>query len=92
MANPERTRELLVALLLLGVVFFAPPLLFVFNKAVRILGVPALYLYLFAAWAVLIGLVALAAGRLADSREFADDRPEPRRYDGPQGKDGTRDA
>ena len=60
MLRPSRTRELLIALFLLGALLLAPPLLIIFNKATRILGMPALYLYLFAVWAALIALVALA--------------------------------
>jgi hypothetical protein len=60
MLRPSRTRELLIALFLLGALVFAPPLLIIFNKAIRILGIPLLYFYLFAAWGVLIALVALA--------------------------------
>jgi hypothetical protein len=60
MLRPSRTRELLVALFLLGALVFAPPLLIIFNKAIRILGIPLLYFYLFAAWGTLIALVALA--------------------------------
>jgi hypothetical protein len=66
MQAPSRTRELLIALFLLGVLLFAPPLLLVFNSATRILGVPTLYLYLFAVWAALIALIALAVERAAD--------------------------
>jgi uncharacterized membrane protein len=60
MLRPSRTRELLIALFLLGALVFAPPLLIIFNKAIRIFGIPVLYLYLFAAWGALIALVALA--------------------------------
>jgi predicted tellurium resistance membrane protein TerC len=63
MQAPSRTRELLVALLLLGVLLFVPPLLTIFNQATRILGVPMLYLYLFVVWAALIALVAFAVER-----------------------------
>jgi hypothetical protein len=50
-----------VALFLLGVVAFNPPLLAIFNVDTPILGVPLLYLYVFLAWGVLIALVRLAA-------------------------------
>jgi uncharacterized membrane protein len=60
MLRPSRTRELLIALFLLGALVFAPPLLIIFNKAIRIFGIPVLYFYLFAAWGALIALVALA--------------------------------
>jgi hypothetical protein len=60
MLRPSRTRELLIALFLLGALVFAPPLLIIFNKAILILGIPVLYFYLFGAWGALIALVALA--------------------------------
>jgi hypothetical protein len=66
MPAPGRTRELLVALFLLGALLFAPPLLLLFNQPTRILGVPILYLYLFAVWAVLIALVAFVVERADD--------------------------
>ena len=58
-----RTRELLIALFLLGVLLLSPPLLIVFNQATSLFGVPALYLYVFVVWAALIALVALAVER-----------------------------
>jgi hypothetical protein len=60
MSRPGLTHERLVALFLLGVLIFTPPLLGIFNTPDRILGLPTLYLYLFAAWTLLIVLVALA--------------------------------
>jgi hypothetical protein len=71
MLKPSRSRELLVALFLLGVLLFAPPLLIIFNNPTRILGIPALYFYLFVAWTALIALVALAV-----ERRHADDDAE----------------
>jgi hypothetical protein len=72
MQAPSRARELLMALFLLGVLLFAPPLLLVFNSATRIFGVPTLYLYLFAVWAGLIALTAVAVERAADRLAEAD--------------------
>jgi|GEM_PF-3090907 len=72
MQAPSRTRELLMALFLLGVLLFAPPLLLVFNSATRIFGVPTLYLYLVAVWAGLIALTAVAVERAADRLAEAD--------------------
>ena len=60
MSRPGLTHERLVALFLLGVALFTPPFLGIFNTPDRILGLPSLYLYLFAAWTLLIVLVALA--------------------------------
>ena len=64
-----RMRERLTALFMLGALLLTPPLLLVFNHATRVFGVPALYLYLFVVWAVLIALVALAVER----RDTTDD-------------------
>ena len=51
--------ERLVALFLLAVFLFTPPLLLIFDAPSTLAGVPVLYLYLFGAWAVLILLLAL---------------------------------
>ena len=72
MQAPSRTRELLVALFLLGVILLAPPVLLIFNKATLILGIPSLYFYLFAVWSALIALVALTV----EKRPGADDVAE----------------
>jgi len=70
----NRTHERLVALFLLGVLLFTPPLLALFNTATRVLGLPALYLYLFAAWGAVIVLAALAVERVtADADPVNDD-------------------
>jgi len=60
MFGPEPASEKIGALALLGVVLFNPPLLDVFDVGaeVTVVGVPLLFLYLFFAWAVLIGLMA----------------------------------
>jgi hypothetical protein len=49
----------LVAAAFLGFLAFNYPLLSLFDSDSRVAGIPALYAYLFAAWAVLIGLLAL---------------------------------
>jgi len=48
----------LACLFLLGVLLFNYPLLALFNVRASLFGVPVLYLYLFAAWALVIFLVA----------------------------------
>jgi hypothetical protein len=58
MIRRNRTQEQLVALFALGALLLLPPLLVIFNRPVRVLGVPVLYLYLFLAWAAVIGLTA----------------------------------
>lgn len=50
-----------VALFALGVLVLLPPVLLVFNRPVLVAGVPLIFLYLFSAWSVLIGLAALIA-------------------------------
>ncbi|MGH8751414.1 MAG: hypothetical protein ACREUV_06885 [Burkholderiales bacterium] len=47
-----------MALFLLGCLLFNYPLLYLFNSSGRIFGIPLLYAYIFAAWALLIGLTA----------------------------------
>ncbi|MBI9084308.1 MAG: hypothetical protein JEZ11_11970 [Desulfobacterales bacterium] len=47
----------LVALFLLGCVLFNYPILSLVNVNTLVMGIPLLYLYLFAVWAILIGLV-----------------------------------
>ena len=78
MQRTSRTREQLIALFVLGIVLLAPPLLIIFNQPTRVLGVPTLYVYLFAVWAVLIGLVAHAVERQDDAEDLADTAAESR--------------
>ena len=49
----------LVGLFLLGVLLFNFPLLYLFNRPLLVLGIPVLYLYLFAAWSLIIFLMLL---------------------------------
>ncbi|MEM6497984.1 MAG: hypothetical protein AAF709_14840 [Pseudomonadota bacterium] len=51
--------ERLVALFLFSVLLFTPPLILIFDSQSTVLGFPALYLYLFIAWGILIALLAL---------------------------------
>ena len=62
MARPEARGERSLGLFALGLLVFNPPLLSIFSVEVMLFGLPLLYLYLFAAWAVLIALLALNAG------------------------------
>lgn len=66
MTRPGITTERLLALFLLGIVVFTPPFLGIFNTPRLILGIPILYLYLFAAWGLLIALVALTVRGATD--------------------------
>jgi hypothetical protein len=59
MHKSSRKGQRLIGLFLLGCLFFNYPLLSLFNVRATLFGVPLLYAYLFAAWALLIALVAL---------------------------------
>jgi predicted permease len=52
------TGQRLAAIFLLGCVLFNYPVLSLFNKPWEILDVPLLYIYIFGAWALLIGVMA----------------------------------
>lgn len=51
----------LVALCMLGCLLFNYPILALFNIPAAIAGIPVLYAWIFAAWIVLVALMALAA-------------------------------
>jgi uncharacterized membrane protein len=53
---PSRKAQKLAGLFLLGCLLFNYPLLALFNRHAFVLGLPLLFLYLFAAWALLIVL------------------------------------
>lgn len=57
----ESKGQRFVALCMLGMLLFNYPILTLFNVPGALLGVPALYAYLFIAWAALIALMALLA-------------------------------
>ncbi|MBP2227132.1 hypothetical protein J2847_000399 [Azospirillum agricola] len=59
--SPRRDR--MVALFLLGLLLFNPPLLRLFGVEGTLFGVPLLYAYIMGAWAVVIALAAVAAER-----------------------------
>jgi hypothetical protein len=62
-AKPGRRGERLVGVFLLGCLLFNFPLLALFNVRATLFGIPMLYAYLFAAWALLIVLVAMIMER-----------------------------
>ena len=57
----ENRSQRFVALCMLGMVMFNFPILALFNVSATAFGVPLLYAYIFAAWAALIGMMALVA-------------------------------
>lgn len=75
MVRHHHVAERLTALFVLGIVLLLPPVLLVFNRPERVAGVPTLYLYLFLAWLLLIGLAATIVRR-ADLPGIASDTPQ----------------
>ncbi|MBK6295270.1 MAG: hypothetical protein IPF55_14065 [Rhodoferax sp.] len=63
MQRSDITGQRLVAIVLLGCVLFNYPVLSLFSKPAMWLGIPLLYLYIFAIWALLIGLTAFGIER-----------------------------
>jgi hypothetical protein len=59
MQEHDRKGERLIALFIFGCVLFNYPVLSLFNVAAVVFGVPVLYAYIFAAWALLVALMAL---------------------------------
>jgi len=59
MDNFEIKGQRLVALSMLGCLVFNYPILELFNRPGTVLGIPLLYAFIFAAWALLIALMAL---------------------------------
>ena len=59
----ERKSPRLIALFFLGCLLFSYPLLSLANTDGMVLGIPALYVYLFTSWALFIGLAALIVSR-----------------------------
>ncbi len=61
MNSPNRTVERSIATFLFGFLAFSPPLLAIFGAEAFVLGLPLLYLYLFAAWGLIIAMIAWIA-------------------------------
>ena len=59
MQEHERKGQRLIALFILGCLLFNYPVLSLFNVADEAFGVPVLYVYIFVAWGLLVGLMAL---------------------------------
>jgi hypothetical protein len=55
----DRMTPRLVAVAVLGFLLFAARMLLLFNYRALLFGVPVLVVYLFVAWALVIGLVAV---------------------------------
>ena len=66
MIRPSIKGQRLVALFLLGCLLLNYPLLNLFAGSSQVFGIPVLYAYVFAAWALLIGLMALVVEKRND--------------------------
>ena len=66
MNRSRLTGQRLAAVFLLGCALLDYPLLSLFDRPGNILGMPLLYVYLFASWAVLIVLMAFVIERRRD--------------------------
>jgi hypothetical protein len=61
--SDDRLAARLTAVAVLGFILFVPPLIVVFDQGARVAGIPVLWIYLFVAWAAIIGLVAATVRR-----------------------------
>ena len=68
MNKSDSKGERTIALFLLGILLFNPPLLSIFAADVAFGGIPLLYLYLFFAWAVFILLIGLLSEKGQERR------------------------
>jgi hypothetical protein len=66
MIRPSIKGQRLVALFLLGFLLFNYPLLDLFAGPTQVWGIPVLYVYVFAVWALLIALLALVVEKRDD--------------------------
>jgi hypothetical protein len=66
MKRSDVTGQRLVAIFLMGCVLLDYPILSLFARPVELAGVPLLFAYVFAAWVVLIVLMALVTERTRD--------------------------
>jgi hypothetical protein len=69
MPKSSFTGQRLVAVFLLGCLLLNFPLLYLFSAGVTIGGVPLLFVYVFAAWGLVIALLALVLERGRIPRE-----------------------
>ena len=66
MIRPSIKGQRLAALFLLGFLLFNYPLLTLLAGSIHVFGIPMLYFYVFAVWALLIGLMALVIEKRND--------------------------
>lgn len=79
MMSPRQAGERSIAAFLVAALAISPPLLSIFSVDVFVFGLPLLYLYLFAAWAGLLVVVAWVS-------DFGPSRATRRALDRPGGE------
>lgn len=75
MNRPSAIGERSVALFLLGLLLFSPPLMSLFDAPRFVAGIPLLYVYLFCAWAGILVLLRIVTAKGT--------RPRPEQVPGP---------
>lgn len=70
----RKARDAALIIPLMGLVLLTPPLAQIFAIDARIIGVPAVVVYIFAIWAALIFIAKRLAGRLTTADN--DETPE----------------
>jgi hypothetical protein len=73
MSDEARRFDWLIGVFILGVVLLSPPFLLLFGRGGMLFGLPLLLLYLFGAWAALIGAIAWIAERRHTGRAPSDE-------------------
>lgn len=63
MRRSGTTGPRLAAIFMIGCVLLNYPILSLFSRPVEVAGIPLLYVYVFAAWILLVGLLALVIER-----------------------------
>lgn len=66
MRRSGATGQRLAAIFGMGCVLLNYPILSLFSRTEDVVGIPLLYVYVFAAWVLLIGLLALVIERSVD--------------------------
>ena len=68
MSNDHSKNGRLIAVFFLGVLLLTYPILTLFDYSILLFGIPLLFLYLFAVWVGLIGLIGLITRRALRNR------------------------
>jgi hypothetical protein len=66
MKRSGTTGQRLVAIFLMGCILLNYPILSLFTRSREVAGIPLLYAYVFAAWTLMIGLMAFVTERPRD--------------------------